>query len=246
MAIAWGVQRWSQAGTRTHVERITDLAPVLALILLFLACLLLTASRAAISATGLAVILFLGWAALDNRRSRWPLMALGGVLVLGAVLLLVQGNTLFADRFGTLAEGDSIRSAVAAAHWQAFLDSPLLGYGLGSYAQVNNQIMTQANAGALSVSVIQHNAYLQWLEEAGVIGAAPMFALIAVILGTTAWRAYRRPRNRILVVGLLAGSLIVLLHAAVDVSLNTPSFVAFWTLMLGLGFAMSQASSRGR
>ncbi|MBX9615176.1 MAG: O-antigen ligase family protein [Caulobacteraceae bacterium] len=246
MATAWAVRRWGQAGDRTLVERITDLAPVLALILLFLACLLLTASRAAISATGLAVILFLGWAALDNRRSRWPLMALGGVLVLGAVLLLVQGNTLFADRFGTLAEGDTTRAAVAAAHWQAFLDSPLLGYGLGSYAHVNNQIMTQANAGALSVSVIQHNAYLQWLEEAGVIGAVPMFALIAVILGTTAWRAYRRPRNRILVVGLLAGSLIVLLHAAVDVSLNTPSFVAFWTLMLGLGFAMSQASSRGR
>ena len=38
----------------------------------------------------------------------------------------------------------------------------------------------------------------------------------------------------------------MLLHAAVDVSLNTPSFEAFWTLILGLGFALSQASSRPR
>jgi O-antigen ligase len=246
MASAWAVRRWGQAARQPLVGRITDLAPVLALILLFVTCLLLTASRAAISSTALSLLLFLGWAALDNRRSRWPLMATGGLLVLVAIVLVVQGNTLFADRFGTLSEGDTTRSVVAAAHWQAFLDSPLLGYGLGSYSQVNNQIMTEANAAALSVSVVQHNAYLQWLEEAGVIGATPMFVLIAVILGATAWRAFRRPRNRILIVGLLAGSLVVLLHAAVDVSLNTSSFEAFWALMLGLGFALSQAPSRAR
>lgn len=246
MAAAWAVRQWGETARLSVVARITDLAPVLALILLFVACLMLTASRAGISATLLAVTLFLGWAALDNRRSRWPLMVVGGLLVLGAIVMIVQGNTLFADRFGTLGEGDTTRSVVAAAHWQAFLDSPLFGYGLGSYPQVNNQIMTEANTAALSVSVVQHNAYLQWLEEAGVVGATPMFILLAVILGCTAWRTYRRPRNRILVVGLLAASLVVLLHATVDVSLNTPSFEAFWALMLGLGFALSQSSSRAR
>lgn len=244
LASAWAVRRWSQGDHLTAVARITKLAPILALVLLFVACLLLTASRAAISATVLAVMLFLGWAALDNRRARWPLMILGGTLVLAGVLFLVQGNTLFADRFGTLAEGDVTRSTVAAAHWRAFLDSPLLGYGLGSYSQVNNQIMTADNAGALSVSVIQHNAYLQWLEEAGILGALPMFALVSTILGITTWHAFRRLRNRTLLVGLLAISVVVLLHAAVDVPLNTPSFEAFWTLLLGIGFAFSQAPSR--
>lgn len=244
LSLAWMVRQWRQASAQTSMGRITALAPVAALLILFFACLLLTASRAAITATGMAAVIFLGWSALDNRRSRWPFLALGGLLILVAVLFLVQGNTLFADRFGSLAQGDETRSAVAAAHWRAFLDSPLLGYGLGSYPQVNNQIMTASNAAALSVSVVQHNAYLQWLEEAGLLGAAPMFALIAVILGATAWRAMRRPRNRTLVAGLLAASVVVLLHAAVDVPLNTPSFEAFWSLLLGLGFALSQAQPR--
>jgi O-antigen ligase len=246
LAAAWAAQQWSRHPHATLMSRLTDIAPVLALIMLFVACLLLTASRAAISMTGLAVVLFLGWAALDNRRGRWPLMVVGGVLIVVALTLLLQGNTLFADRLGTLADGDDSRLTLAAAHWQAFLDSPLMGYGLGTYSQVNNQIMTAANAEVLSRTTVLHNVYLQWLEEAGVIGATPMFVLIAVILGVTLWRTIRRPGNRTLVAGLLAGSVVVVLHAAVDVSLNTPSFQAFWTLMLGLGFALSQAPTRQR
>jgi hypothetical protein len=71
-----------------------------------------------------------------------------------------------------------------------------------------------------------------------------MFLLIVVVLGVTAWRTFRRPRNQSLLTGLLCASLIVLLHAGVDVSLNTLSFCAFWSLLLGLGFGLSQASSR--
>lgn len=246
LTTAWLVRQWSRTGRMPVATRIGELTPALALILLFTVCLLLTASRAGIAATMLALALFLGWAALDNKRSRWALMAGGGFVILCVVVLIVQGNGLFADRYGDLPAGDTTRAAVAQAHWRAFLDSPLMGYGLGSYAQVNNQIMTTANAEALAASVVQHNAYLQWLEEAGLIGAVPMFGLIAAILGVTAWRAWRRPRNRVLVVGLLAVSVLVLLHAAVDVSLNTPSFEAFWTLLLGFGFALSQARSRDR
>ena len=244
LATAWLIRGWGQAARETVVTRIIDLAPVIAVLLLFVACLLLTASRAAIVSTVAGAGLLLGWAALDNRGSRWLPMVGGGIILSCAAVLIVQGNTLFADRFGGLAEGDATREAVAAAHWRAFLDSPLFGYGLGSYPEVNNQIMTVSNADALAVSVIQHNAYLQWLEEAGIVGALPMFALIAVILGTTAWRAFQRKRNRTVIMGLLAASVVVLLHAAVDVSLNTPSFEAFWALLLGMGFALSQAPRR--
>lgn len=246
LATAWLVRQWTRTARLAMTVRIGELAPAAALMLLFAVCLLLTASRAGIGATILALALFLGWSALNNRRARWSLIAGGSLLILCVIVLIVQGNSLFVDRFGGLSAGDATRATVAEAHWRAFLDSPLLGYGLGSYPQVNNQIMTAANAQALSASVIQHNAYLQWLEEAGVLGALPMFGLIAAILAATVWRAWRRQRNRVLVVGLLAASVVVLLHAAVDVSLNTPSFEAFWALLLGIGFALAQAPSRER
>lgn len=246
LAAAWAVRQWSRLGRETLTARVAALAPTLALVLLFVICLLLTASRAGIAATILAVALMLGWAAFDNRRARWPLMAVGGLVILTAVALFLQGNSLFADRFGALDTGVSARSVIVEAHWDAFLAAPLFGHGLGAYPQVNNQILTSQNFEALSYTVVLHNAYLQWLEEAGVAGAIPMFLVVAAILAVTALNAARRPRNRTLVIGLLAASLVVVLHAAVDVSLNTPSFAAFWSLLLGFGFALSQAPSRSR
>lgn len=243
MAIAWALRAWRGMPGTFLAQRTTAIAPTLALILLALGCLLLTASRGAIGATGLALALFFGWAAMDNRGSRWPTIAAGALVISVAAVVYMQGNTLFVDRFGAMT-GDTTRADLLEPHWDAFLRAPLFGYGLGTWSEVNNQIMTSQNFDALSATVILHNVYVQWLEEAGIIGAAPMFLLIAVILGATGWRAYRRRRNRALIVGLLLATLVVLLHAAVDVSLNTPSFCAFWALLLGLGFGLSQAPSR--
>lgn len=243
MAIAWAVRAWRRTPGMSLAHRTTAIAPTLALILLALGCLLLTASRGAIGATSLALALFFGWAAMDNRRSRWSTIAAGALVISVAAVVYIQGNTLFVDRFAAMT-GDTTRADLLEPHWNAFLRAPLFGYGLGTWSEVNNQIMTSQSFDALSATVILHNVYVQWLEEAGIIGAAPMFLLIAVILGATGWRAYRRRRNRALIVGLLLATLVVLLHAAVDVSLNTPSFCAFWALLLGLGFGLSQAPSR--
>lgn len=246
LAVSWAIRQWRRHDREPIARRISEVGPAVALILLFLVCLLMTASRAAMGATALALALVMGWEAIDNRRARWPLIAGGSLLIVVAVIVLVRGNSLFVDRFSELTSAGDLRATVIEAHWRAFLASPLSGYGLGSYPQLNNMIMTAPNSGALSESVVLHNVYLQWLVEAGVVGAAPMFLLVAAVLGITGRRAIRRARNRGLLVGLVACSLLVLVHAAVDVSLNTPSFIAFWTLLLGLGFALSQARSPRR
>lgn len=246
LATSWAIRQWRRHDRAPVTRRISEVAPAVALILLFLVCLLMTASRGAMGATALGIVLVMGWEAIDNRRARLSLIAGGCLLVVVAFVMLVRGNGLFLDRFSDVTAAGDLRGVVNQAHWRAFLASPLSGYGLGSYPELNNMIMTAPNAEALSLSVVLHNVYLQWLVEGGVVGAAPMFLLIAVLIGITVWRAIRRPRNRGLLVGLLACSLLVLVHGAVDVSLNTPSFVAFWTLLLGLGFALSQASGSRR
>lgn len=243
MAFAWMFRSWRRTEGASLTDRTGSIAPVLAVAILFILCLLLTASRGALAATGLALALFLGWAAMDNRKARVTMIVAGAVVVSAAAIVYLRGNTLFADRFLDVGT-DTTRADLLAPHWRAFLKAPLFGYGLGSWSEVNNQIMTSRNFDALATTVILHNAYVQWLEEAGIVGSAPMALLLLVILGSTAWRAWRRSRNRALIIGLLLSSLIVLLHATVDVSLNTPSFCAFWSLLLGLGFGLSQASSR--
>lgn len=246
LSLSWAIRQWRRSDREPVARRIADVGPSVALLLLFLLCLLMTASRAGLGATGLALVMVMGWEAIGDRRARWPLIAGGVVLVILAVVLVVRGNTLFIDRFDDVAGAATLRSTVYEAHWRAFLASPLSGYGLGSYPELNNLIMTAPNAAALSDSVVLHNVYLQWLVEAGLLGAIPMVLLIAGLLGVIGWRATRRPRNRGLLVGILAASLLILVHATVDVPLNTPSLEAFWTLLLGLGFALSQTSGSRR
>lgn len=246
LGVAWAFRKWRTLQGRSPAECVSGMAVVAAPVLVFLVCLLMTASRGAMAATGLSLCLVGAWEAIESRRSRWSLVAAGVGLTAVAATVAFQGNQLFLDRFGDLRAGQGIRAQVFEAHWHAFLASPLFGYGLGSFSEVNDQIATIANTRSLAVSVVLHNAYLQWLVEAGVVGSAPFFILIALILGTTSWRTARRAHNRTIMVGLLAASLLVLVHATVDVSLNTPSFEAFWALLLGLGFALSQAPSGRR
>lgn len=246
LSVSWAVRQWRRSARAPIARRIADTGPALAALMLFLLCLVMTASRAGLGATGLALVVVIGWEAIGDRRARWPLIAGGCGLVILAAVVLVRGNTLFIDRFDDVAGAGAFRAMVYEAHWRAFLASPLSGYGLGAYPELNNQLMTAGNVAALSDSVILHNAYLQWLVEAGVVGATPMFVLVAFILGVIAWRGVRRPRHRGLLVGILASAVLVLIHAAVDVPLNTPSLEAFWALLLGLGYALAQARESRR
>lgn len=241
LAAAMILRQLRRATRQSPARRIAELAPLMAIAGLFTACLLLTASRAALAATGVALVVLVVLEACQNRVSKRGLLALAAGFVAVVLILLATGNTLFVDRYQTSDIDAANRLILLQAHWRAFLTSPVFGFGLGSYPEVNNQILTPDNFGALSDTIVLHNTYLQWLEEAGVAGAVPMFLLIGWILGVTAWRAAGRRQNRTLLVGLLLASAVVLFHASVDVSLHSPTFTGLWSLLLGLGFALAQA-----
>lgn len=245
VSLAWGLYRWGRTSGRPTTERVTAIVPSAALGLLFLTCVVLAASRAALGATIVGALFLCAVIAASDRQSRRPAMlAFAGVATALLATFVFAGETLL-DRFERL-EGDNItRADLVAAHWRAFLEAPLLGVGLGAYPDATGLIMTTDNARALSSTVVLHNAYLQWLTEAGVLGSMPMLLLLAVILTVTAWGGLRSG-SRILVAGLLAGTVVSLVHAAVDVTLNTPSVCALWSLVLGLGYGLSQGPRRGR
>ena len=122
----------------------------------------------------------------------------------------------------------------------AFNTVRLLVYGLGSFSDINSQITTEENYHALWSVRAVHNVYLQWLEEAGIIGALPMFLLIGTILVAAVWRTFNLRKGQTLLRGVIAASVVVLVHGTVDFGLQVPSIAAFWAFLLGCQFSFGR------
>lgn len=216
---------------------VAAVAPTAALTALFATCLLLTASRMGAAATATAAALFLVWNVFASRGglSRAGLAVSAGVLLVGLYLMSGAGDLLW-TRLDMVDQDAVVRQAILAEHWKAFLASPLFGYGLGSFVDLNSMIMTADSYGYLLVGST-HNVYLQWLEEAGVVGAAPMFALIAFIMVVSAWRAHGAQRGPETARGLVVAGVVILIHGLTDFALQEYSIAALWAFLLGLQFA---------
>ena len=231
---------WRQTRGLDPASKLGKVAVALACVLMSLTCLLLTASRMGVVATLTGAAVLMVWELFDARRDRLPLLIAGGVLVVVAAVLALGGNTLLWDRLDAVGVDKITRGDIFVAHWQAFTASPLFGYGLGSFVDVNSQITTEQNYGALWSIRAAHNVYLQWLEEAGIIGALPMFLLIATLLGAAVIRTVNLRKGQTLLRGLIAASVVVLVHGTVDFGLQVPSIAAFWAFLLGCQFAFGR------
>jgi len=208
-----------------------------------LTCLVLTFSRTGMVATVASVVVFLGVRAMLGARKgafAVPFIAIM-VIVLGLIIggvALNQGAV--GERMSSFHEDATSRTAVYAAHWAAFMASPWQGYGLGTFARVNALAMNDANREFLYGLGATHNVYIQWLEEAGVVGAAPMFATVAIIAARIVRGLMQRQRVRLWLLGILAVLGIFLLHGFTDFPFEVPSMSLFLSLLLGLGFRMAR------
>jgi O-antigen ligase len=132
-------------------------------------------------------------------------------------------------------QNDLGRHDMAQAHWSAFMASPWLGYGLGSFDGINALVMTSANYPSLWNVHAAHNVYLQWLEEGGVLGAGAMFACLGAILWMIAKGSAQRSRMTGWLRGIVAASLVLLVHGLSDFALQVPSIAVQWAGLLGIG-----------
>ncbi|RAK60778.1 O-antigen ligase family protein [Phenylobacterium hankyongense] len=223
---------------------LTRILPLATTTLTFAVCLLASASRGAMMALlgGLVVFILVQLATGSLKPSRALGAALVGLAALIAVVTMAGEGLV--DRLFQSHEAGIVRTAIWDFHWRAFLDSPLFGYGLGAAETVNKTLISHSNYELLWNIKAILNVYLQWLEEAGLAGAAPMFLCIAVVVVTVLRGALRRSRMTGLLAGLLAIDAVFLLHGATDFGLEVPSVAALWAWLLGLQFSLSQGSSR--
>jgi O-antigen ligase len=229
----------------SKTSRFTALAPYCAAGLIFVICLLMTASRGAFAATGAGLAAF-GLIQVFSGRMKWSRTAVGAIVALVVIvgLLWVAGDLLI-SRFFVLTQDINTRAFIFQVHWEAFRASPWMGYGLGTFDVVNRTLLGAATMRELWVVRAAHNLYISWLEQAGVIGAAPMFACIAVLILVAARNTLRRSRATALLFGLLAVHVAVLVHGISDFALEIYSIAGFWSYLLGLHFSLAQGRSRG-
>lgn len=204
--------------------------------------LMLTASRAA-SALAIAGIVALaaveGAAALRDREARDARAAALAVAGAALALALVFGGPL-ALRWETLALTDDPRLAITAAHARAAGEALMFGHGYGAFGVVNNFAMTEANAEALAPIGAAHNVYLQWVEEAGLLGAAPFFAALGLIVAPVLAAGARAAHQRHWARAGAAATLVAAAHASVDFALNIYALACLAALGLGAFWAAAQ------
>lgn len=242
LALSVFLRGWRRTEGLGVSRRLTKTSVPLSCLSLCSVCLILTASRMGLAATVAALAVLLLWETASSRQGRAAVWTGAFVLVAIGLVLVLVGNDLLWTRIDVIDADADIRGEILATHWQAFLASPLFGYGLGTFDAINTQFMSAENIDTTWSIRAVHNVYLQWLEEAGIVGAAPMFLLVGLVLVMTLMRALGG-QGKGLHRGLLCASLVVLVHGLTDYALQVPSIAGFWAFLLGLGFAFGQGRS---
>jgi O-antigen ligase len=199
--------------------------------------LMLSNSRAGFAATVVGCIvvslLLLRGRWPSSRGTRWVIPA--GVVVL-AVLVVITGSAFF-SKLGGLSEGDLLnRFRIWELSFRALMQSPWLGWGLGTYADVYT--MLQAPDFALPNDKA-HSTPLQWMVEFGVPAALCAFAVILVPLVVCLRGSVRRRTDRHLPAIALAAPLVTIVHSLVDFSLEMPAIGLLVSMLLGMGWAQA-------
>lgn len=209
-----------------------------ALALYFLGGLMLSASRAGAAATVFGAIVFAALMLRGHSRTarRW---AVAGGLVLGVLILGVAG-TAFLHKFSLLLDSANLnRPVIWRTAIAGLIDSPWLGWGLGSYPDVYtlNQPPTLVLPNDKA-----HSTPLEFLSEVGLIGGIPVLAVCLIPCGVCLVGALRR-RQRQLPALVFAVVGIAIVHSLVDFSLQMPAIGFVVSALLGTGWAHAFSST---
>jgi O-antigen ligase len=239
-------QALQRAGGAFRIERLgLDASLSLGVAAIFAVALALTASRAGIFSTVLALAVLLTWQVLAQGRRVRAIAIVGGAAALLVVVgVAMRSAELTAVRLERLDGDVAVRKAIFDAHWQAFQASPWFGFGLGSFPIVNQMIVTTETLSILFNVRATHNVYLQWLEEAGIVGSLLMLSWLLVALWRVAVEGVKPGTAGAMARATVAAALLVLLHGLSDFAVQAPALQALFALGLGAMTAVAAPPRR--
>jgi O-antigen ligase len=209
-----------------------------ALSLYSLGGLMLSASRAGAAATAVGAVVLAALLLRGRSRAAMKWAAVGGGLL--AVLILAVAGAAFLHKLSLLTDvGNLNRVVIWRTSIAAWLDSPWLGWGLGSYSDIyaihQPMTITQPNDKA-------HSTPLEFLVEMGIVGGVPALAACALPWAVCLIGALRR-RQRQLAALAFSTTAVAILHSTIDFSLQMPAIGFIVSALLGLGWAHAFSST---
>ncbi len=202
--------------------------------------LLLTGSRAGITASLCGVLVLFGSLAGMREAVRWSLASLIGVFIAFSLFMLAALGTDLGARLLKVSEDASIRQDINIGSLQLIDQFGWTGTGLGTYMNAFYTVHAPETLARLNGIIDHaHNTYLELAVELGL----PVLVLagISVILLAAAYLVGLGVRRRAIMWPALGISTLVLVggHAMADFSLSTPAFAAATIIVLMLALARS-------
>jgi O-antigen ligase len=243
-AVMFFSQALQRAGGSLRLDRLgIDASFSLVAAAVFSVALALTASRGGIFSTVVGLAILLIWQVIAQGRKVRAVAILGGAAALLVVIgVAMRSAEITAARLENLGSDAEVRRQIVGAHWEAFKSSPWFGLGLGSFPIVNQLITTTANLPVLFDVRATHNLYVQWLEEAGIVGGVAMAAWLLVALWRAGVDAIKPGMAGALARAAIAATVVVLLHGISDFAVQVPALQALFAI--GLGAMTSTVVSR--
>jgi O-antigen ligase len=216
---------------------------------LVLAALLMTVSRGGILATALGLgVLFMLWFGrrrLDAVDRSKPFLSSTVIVMLAALALGVSVASVIGDAFFGKIESqglnDDSRIAVYSITLRSILDSPLLGYGYGTFTDVF-PVFRDRTLGTYEVWEQAHNTYLEVFQGLGVVFGSMLIACVVLLEIQCLRGAIARQKGAVVCCVAASVTFLVGVHALVDFSLQIQAVTLTFMAILGAGVAQSKSS----
>lgn len=215
----------------------------LAMLLLCLAAMFMTGSRAGVVLSLLAlVVAFSLYFRREMPRRSGLAVAIASAGAVALLLLTVMGESVNA-RFNLEGLADEGRFQTYRSTLRMIADHPWIGTGLGTFAYAFPAYRS-SNVSVWGVWDMAHNTLLEIAADMGVPIAALVVAAWIVIFAVLIRGALVRRRDLIVPVAALCVALLAVLHSLVDFTLQIPGYAIVALSLVGAGLVQSFPSEK--
>lgn len=228
---------------RTLTERLfTTSVYSLVIVILIASSLILSASRAGISASLLGVTVFILFCIFTKRNKKYVKFLSTIYLLIFILVGLVfnAGGDLAAHRYGRVVYDAESRIGIYKTTINAIEDFPLKGTGLGTFNDISKVYRDKTIPKWHTTQVTYaHNTYLELMLELGIPIAICFMLVLAWVIMRCAYGAIYRKQNTTIPAIATSVAILVCSHALFDFSAQIPAIALIFVVLLAAGLAQS-------